>query len=123
MKKFAIMASLCLLVLISVFISMSGGEFWAVAIRDFEVVDDTMNINTIVYASAGLVRKVEVESKDDSMFLTFYATYGFNSSIGAKSNYTIDLEPDCDAIYVKKGEDKFVLCLSKNENGQWVKVK
>ena len=45
---------------------------------------------------------------------------GFNSSIGAKSEYTLKLDPDDTEIYIYRGDGGYELVLQKNaESGEW----
>ena len=45
---------------------------------------------------------------------------GFNSSIGAKSEYTLKIDPDDTEIYIYRGDGGYKLVLQKNaESGDW----
>lgn len=53
-------------------------------------------------------------------YLTFYSAFGgFNSSLGAKNEFTLKVEPDDTEIYFNR-PDGYVLVLYKNEiSGEW----
>ena len=56
-----------------------------------------------------------------SHYLNFYNTFGFfNSSIGAKFEYVLELDEDDTEIYFNRSDGGYKLVLQKNkETGQW----
>ncbi|MGN0358904.1 MAG: hypothetical protein ACI4E0_14030 [Blautia sp.] len=58
-------------------------------------------------------------------YLKFYSAWGgFNSSIGAKNEYVLKLEPEDTEIYVYHGDDGYVLTLQKDvTSGEWYRVR
>ena len=58
-------------------------------------------------------------------YLKFYSAWGgFNSSIGAKNEYSLKLEPEDTEIYVYHGDGGYELTLKKDvESGEWYRVK
>ena len=58
-------------------------------------------------------------------YLKFYSAWGgLNSSIGAKSEYVLKLDPNDTEIYVYHGDSGYSLALKKDiESGEWFSVK
>lgn len=53
-------------------------------------------------------------------YLHFYAAYGgLNSSLGAKHEFVLDLQPDDSEIYFYRGDGGYELVLQKNASGEW----
>ena len=57
-------------------------------------------------------------------YLKFYSAWGgLNSSIGAKSEYVLKLDPNDTEIYVYHGDSGYSLALKKDiESGEWFSV-
>jgi len=75
-----------------------------------------------VMSSMGYIRAYKDEGggvKDH--YLTFYSTFGgLNSSLGAKNDFTLELDEDDSEIYFKRGNHSYKLVLVKNlETGVW----
>ena len=58
-------------------------------------------------------------------YLKFYSAWGgLNSSIGAKTEYVLKLDPNDTEIYVYHGDSGYSLALKKDiESGEWFSVK
>lgn len=58
-------------------------------------------------------------------YLKFYSAWGgFNSSIGAKNEYVLKLEPEDTEIFVYHGDGGYVLTLQKDvTSGEWYRVR
>ena len=58
-------------------------------------------------------------------YLKFYSAWGgFNSSIGAKNEYVLKLEPEDTEIYVYHGDGGYELTLKKDvTSGEWYRVR
>lgn len=57
--------------------------------------------------------------------MKFYSAWGgFNSSIGAKSEFVLELSPEDTEIYVYHGEGGYDLALKKDAtSGKWERVR
>lgn len=57
-------------------------------------------------------------------YLKFYSTWGgFNSPLGAKNEFTLNLDAEDTEIYVYHGNGGYYLALKKNEaTGKWYRV-
>lgn len=67
-------------------------------------------INYIFIAAIGYARDFKVKQGGDRNYITFYSTFGFfNSKIGAKNEYQIELNPSCTEIYFYKGDGGYKL--------------
>ena len=76
-----------------------------------------------VAGSMGYVRDFLNDTNEtEIMEMQFYSTFGgFNSSIGAKNEFVILLNPECREIYFYHN-DGFDLVLQKNQDtGEWVR--
>lgn len=94
---------------------------------DFVVSEDGREITfqVGVGSSMGYVRGYKDEGGGmKPHYLKFYSAWGgFNSSIGAKSKYMLQLEPDDTEIYVYHGDGGYELALQKDAaSGEWYKV-
>lgn len=79
-----------------------------------------------VGSSMGYVRGYEDEGGGvEPHYLKFYSAWGgFNSSIGAKNEYVLKLEPEDTEIYVYHGDGGYELALKKDvTSGEWYRVK
>ena len=81
----------------------------------------TMEISAGVATSMGYIRDVAVKREGEKVYLTFYSTFGgLNSSLGARSEFSIPLDEASGKIYVYRGGNDYELILRKNaETGEW----
>lgn len=95
-----------------------------VALADYSVSDDgtELTFNAGVISSMGYIRGY----KDNGggvkpHYLTFYSTFGgLNSSLGAKSEFVLELDKGDSEIYFKRARGGYELVLQKNaETGEW----
>lgn len=129
MKKRIGITIIVILILVCIWFICSGYFYQSSAyISDFYVSEngEEMTFSVEVGSSIGYIRGY----KDDGggakpHYLKFYSAWGgFNSSIGAKSEYTLKLGPDDTEIFVYHGDGGYTLTLQKNvETGQWHRVK
>jgi hypothetical protein len=120
-KKIAVTVILLLIVIGILFIS-TGGKRTDIMLMDYSVSEngDLMTINVAVASSMGYVRTLSEKQEGDSKYITFYQTYGLNSSIGANNKFEIKLNPSCKAIYFYRGDRGYDLMLQKNsETNEW----
>ncbi len=97
-------------------------------IADFCLSEDgnEMIFTVGVGSSMGYVRGFKDEGGGDKPhYLKFYSAWGgFNSSIGAKNQYTLRLNQKDTEIYVYHGYSGYKLVLQKDVNsGEWSRVK
>ena len=79
-----------------------------------------------VGSSMGYVRGYKDEGGGaNPHYLKFYSAWGgFNSSIGAKSSFSLPLQPGDTEIYVYHGQAGYALTLKKDAaTGEWYRVK
>lgn len=105
----------------------TGGKRSDVYLNDFIVADEmeTITLDVGVASSAGFIRTLTANQETDSLYVTFYSTYGINNSIGAKTLFPINIESNCDKIYFYHNrEEKWKLVLQKDViSGKWERVK
>ena len=92
---------------------------------DFTVSDDggRITFTACVGSSMGYIRGYKDEGGGvKPHYLKFYSAWGgFNSPIGAKSSFTLELSPDDTEIYVYKGDCGYILALEKEpDTGKWM---
>ena len=95
---------------------------------DFSVSEDgsEMRFSVGVGSSMGYIRGYKDEGGGvKPHYLKFYsAGGGFNSSIGAKNEFVLQLSPDDTEIYVYHGDGGYELALEKTtETGEWHRKK
>ena len=121
MKKKTAVVFLLLLLTGFLFFS-TGGKRTDIMLTDYSLSQNgsIMTINVAVASSMGYVRTLSVKQDGDNKYITFYQTYGINSSIGAKDTFQIELNPLCKEIYFYEGDDQYKLVLQKNaETNEW----
>lgn len=74
-----------------------------------------------VGSSMGYVRGFRDDAADGVHRLKFYSAWGgFNSSVGAKNEFTLRLNPDDTQICVWRGEAGYAPALTKDaDSGEW----
>lgn len=95
---------------------------------DFVVSEDGSEITfkVGVASSMGYVRGYKDEGGGvKPHYLKFYSAWGgFNSSVGAKNEYVLKLEPEDTEIYVYHGDGGYELSLKKDvTSGEWYRVR
>jgi uncharacterized membrane protein len=128
MKKriVVIITTLTIVLALGMLILSTGGKMAGIMINKYSISEDgsVMTLKVGVASSMGCVRTVKVKQDDNKKYLTFYSTYGFNSTIGAKSEFKIDLDPTINEIYFYSGDTGYDLKLQKNaETAEWVLVR
>ena len=130
MRKKICLVMLSMLGLIFAWMIISGYSYQTSAyITDqFVVSEDRKELKfTIAVGSPmGYVRGFKDEGGGvKPHYLKFYSAWGgLNSSIGAKSEYVLKLDPNDTEIYVYHGDSGYSLALKKDiESGEWFSVK
>ena len=126
-KKVAVI-TLAIVVALAAFYVIAPGftKQGNVYIADYSVSEDSteMNINVGVSTSIGYVRKIaEHQQHGGKLYLDCYSAFGgINGSLGAKSEYTIQIDKDTEMIAIYRSADCYETVLEKDENGEWHSV-
>ena len=130
MRKKICLVMLSMLGLIFVWMIISGYSYQTSAyITDQFVVSEDgkeLKFTIAVGSPMGYVRGFKDEGSGvKPHYLKFYSAWGgLNSSIGAKSEYVLKLDPNDTEIYVYHGDSGYSLALKKDiESGEWFSVK
>ena len=130
MRKKICLVMLSMLGLIFVWMIISGYSYQTSAyITDQFVVSEDgkeLKFTIAVGSPMGYVRGFKDEGSGvKPHYLKFYSAWGgLNSSIGAKSEYVLKLDPNDTEIYVYHGDSGYSLALKKDiESGGWFSVK
>ena len=80
----------------------------------------SMNLTVGVMSSMGYARTVKGKANGDSLYLTFYSTFGLNSTWGARDTFTIELPEGCRSIYFLPGSpDPYLAFTLSPVSGLW----
>ena len=94
-----------------------------VYITDYSISEDgtEITINVGVSTSIGYVRKVsEYQQHGGKLYLDCYSAFGgINGSLGAKNEYTIQLDEDTEMIAIYRSVNCYDTVLEKDKNGKW----
>jgi hypothetical protein len=104
----------------------TGGKISGIMLTDYSISEDgnVMTLKVGVASSMGYVRKLKTREEGNKKIITFYSTYGLNSSIGARDEFRIKLHPSCDEIYFYSQNGEHKLKLHKNsETNEWERFK
>ena len=130
MRKKICLVMLSMLGLIFAWMIISGYSYQTSAyITDQFVVSEDgkeLKFTIAVGSPMGYVRGFKDEGGGvKPHYLKFYSAWGgLNSSIGAKSEYVLKLDPNDTKIYVYHGDSGYSLALKKDiESGEWFSVK
>ena len=130
MRKKICLVMLSMLGLIFAWMIISGYSYQTSAyITDQFVVSEDgkeLKFTIAVGSPMGYVRGFKDEGGSvKPHYLKFYSAWGgLNSSIGAKSEYVLKLDPNDTEIYVYHGDSWYSLALKKDiESGEWFSVK
>ena len=130
MRKKICLVMLSMLGLIFAWMIISGYSYQTSAyITDRFVVSEDgkeLKFTIAVGSPMGYVRGFKDEGGGvKPHYLKFYSAWGgLNSSIGAKSEYVLKLDPNDTEIYVYHGDSGYSLALKKDiESGEWFSVK
>lgn len=120
MKKKILVIFILLLTVMGILFFITGGKRTDIILNDYSVSEDgnIMTINVGVASSMGYVRTLRLKDDGDNKYITFYQTYGINSSLGAENEFQIELNPSCKGIYFYRGDAGYDLVLEKNDKTQ-----
>lgn len=122
-----VLVVLCIIVL-EVVVSGFSIQFSAYITDDFTVSEDGSKITfkVGVGSSMGYVRDYKDEGGGvKPHYLKFYSAWGgYNSPIGAKHEFVLELAPEDTEIYVYHGDGGYELALKKDDiSGEWDRVR
>lgn len=129
MKKKALLLVIVVPVVIAAILFIGSGfaKRTDVFLQDYSVSQDGASITMGVglAGSMGFVRDYTMTQEADGQYIVFYSAFGaLNSSIGAKDEYEVELNPSSTKIYIYRGDSGYKLVLQKNESTQaWERSK
>lgn len=94
-----------------------------VLLRNYTVAEDgrSITLETDLASSAGYLQTVDVQEREDALYLTFHGTRGINNARGARDSFPVSLPEGCGAVYVWGQGGEFHLMLQRDNAGQWRK--
>lgn len=119
------LAWILFLILLVVFCVITGGKRGDVALYGYVFTEDenTVVLDVGMTSSTGYLRTLEMKQLGSDLYITFYSTYGINSSIGAKHLFPINIDKNCETIYFYQGSQGFRPVLKKNpDSGEWARA-
>ncbi len=117
-KKIAIILTLIIAIVLAIFIATGFKKRTDVVITDYSVSEDgtKIKLNVAVSSSMGYTRSLKIKQGGDNKYITFYSTFGgFNSKIGAKNTFEIEVDSMCSKIYFYKSDGGYNLVLEKDK--------
>lgn len=115
----AVIVALTALYVIAPGFSKQGNVY----ITDYSISEDgtEITITVGVSTSIGYVRNVyEYQQHGGKLYLDCYSAFGgINGSLGAKNEYTIQLDEDTETIAIYRSVNCYDTVLEKDENGKW----
>lgn len=126
MKKKVIIIVLLIVAIIGVLFFSTGGKRTDIMIINYTVSEDgtTMTFQAGVASSMGYIRTMREKDDGVAKYLTFYQTFGLNSTLGANDEFQIELDSDCKEIYLYEGPDEYRMVLQKDDiSNEWVRVR
>ena len=124
-KSIILIVIIAIIVLVLSFLVGTGlNKRTDVVLFDYSVSEDgtQLTFNVHVMSSMGYIRGFEDNGGGvKPHYLTFYSTFGgLNSSLGAKSEFVLELTEDDEEIYFNRADGGYELVLQKNEEtGEW----
>lgn len=121
-RKIITIISIIIILVITIFLSSGFRENTSVVIIKHTVNNNKMSLETTLISSIGYTRGYKIKKDNDSVYLTFYNTFGFiNSSHGAKSKFQLELDKNVTKIYINRANNKYELVLQKDEiTNEWI---
>jgi len=97
-----------------------GGGRSDVMVLEHTETEEGLLIKTGVSSSAGYIRRIRVKEAEGEAMVEFYSTPGINNPKGAKSEFLLELKPECERILFRRGRHNFRCVLAKDQNGEWI---
>lgn len=125
-KRIGVIVITALLIIAAFFVSTGFRERTDVFLGDFSVSEDgkELTFTAGVFSSMGYIRGYKDEGGGvKPHYLKFYSTFGgWNSSLGAKSEFVLELDEDDNEIFFSRPDGGYELVLQKDqETGEWVR--
>ena len=117
--KLISIAAVCTALLLVAF-GLFGGGRSDVILLDYTQTDDGILIKVGVSSSAGYIRSMKAKELEGDVLVEFYSTFGVNNPRGAKTEFLLELSPECERVLFRRGRDNFRTVLEKNCGGNWV---
>ncbi len=99
-----------------------GGGRSDVVILDYDLAESGIKIRVGVMSSAGYIRSMRVKETDGEAIVEFYSTPGINNPKGAKSEFLLELSPECERVLFRRGRNNYRCVLEKDKNGEWIRA-
>ena len=117
--KLISIAAVCAALLLAAF-GLFGGGRSDVLLLDYTQTDEGILIKVGVSSSAGYIRSMKAKELEGDVQVEFYSTFGVNNPRGAKTEFLLELSPECERVLFRRGRDNFRTVLEKNCGGNWV---
>lgn len=126
LKRFFILFAAVIILAVGVFFITNGfRKRTDVFLQTYFISEDssTIIIQTSLSGSMGYIRGMETQRDGDSIYCSFYSTFGgLNSGIGSKNRFDIKLDEASSKIYFDRGTAGDTLVLQKDEaTGAWAR--
>lgn len=119
--KLISVAAACAALLLAAF-GLFGGGRTDVALIDHEVSEEGILVKVGVASSAGYIRSMKIKQADGDAMVEFYSTFGINNPAGAKSEFLLEVSPECERILFRRGKDHYRPVLQREQNGSWIRT-
>lgn len=113
--KYWLIPILCVLFAVLLLFTATGGVRTDVFLDSFDAGENCIVLNMGVAGSAGYLRTFSARQDGNRLYLTFYATYGINSRLGAKEAFSVDVDAACEEIYVYRGAEEGYACILQRD--------
>ena len=118
--KLLSITAVCAALLLAAFGLFGGGRSDAVVL-EYAQTEKGLLIKAGVSSSAGYIRSVKVKETEGDAIVEFYSTFGINNPKGAKSEFLLELTPECERVLFRRGRHNFRCVLEKNQKGEWIR--
>ena len=118
--KLLSIAAVCAALLLAAFGLFGGGRSDAVVL-EYAQTEKGLLLKVGVSSSAGYIRSVKVKETEGDAIVEFYSTFGINNPKGAKSEFLLELTPECERVLFRRGRHNFRCVLEKNQKGEWIR--
>lgn len=123
MKKCVAVLVVLVMVCAGVFVASSGfSKRTDVLLMDYDLSENgAVTLRTALPTSMGYIRDMAVRQEGEGLYCSFYNAFGgLNSSLGAKSAFTVTPDDSCRAIYFDRGSGGYELVLARSgADGAW----
>lgn len=125
-NKLLILTGLVLCLSMLLFIRTGFKRHTDIALKDYSISDNgsSMTLNVELTGSIGYLRDCKVTKYADSLYVTFYSTFGWlNSSLGSHNIFDVKVNKEYKKVYIYKGKGAYNLVLQRvGETNNWVRT-